>query len=163
MRRPAGRRPQAIGARDRPGIEVVVAEAPRQQAAAAGPESLDHAREVGLAHVGRVLLGIGEAELIGPHAGVLIEQPAALTAREREAAGNAEGQVALREQRRGGLLAAQRARHDLEFEHRWHYNVRGPEMAPHPPALVARRRSRRAPRLCDRRHLRNTPGAGRRR
>ena len=97
-------------------VQMSVAEPARQHAAHGRRAVAQHAAEVGVARVGRVVGRVHAIELIAAHAQVLVQQAAPLAAGERETPGNAERQIALRAQHRGVGRLADR----LQLERRAH-------------------------------------------
>ena len=123
MRRPGDGAAQPRGQRELARIEMTIAEALREHAPAHGAEAARRARDLGVLGVGRVVGRVREVELIHADARVLVEQPAARTAHEREAAGHAEREITLLEERRRRAFPAERARDRFQLEHDSYYTA----------------------------------------
>jgi len=74
-------------------------------------------RHLGVARVRRVVVGVRAVELVLAHARVLLQQPAAAAAREREAAGHRRGATSCSQPSVANVAAAaERAGDGLELE-----------------------------------------------
>jgi hypothetical protein len=113
---PAQARAHTVTGAGPPRPQVGVAEPAGQHATHARGSVAQDAAQVGVARVGRVVGWVHAIELVPSHARVLVEQAAALAARQWKPPRHAEGEVALGAEHGGVRSPAERAGDGLELE-----------------------------------------------